>query len=72
MAIHHRFVDVYGLTSADVLSEYEKGNTAESVLVKKDVKYLANTFVSGATDMGEVAFSCSAGKYLFNLVTIKD
>ena len=71
MAINHRFVDLYGLTSSDVLSEIEKGNTVDSILIKKDVIYWANTIRPNAAFIGDVEFSCSAGGYLFNLVNIK-
>jgi arabinofuranosyltransferase len=44
-AINHSFVDIAGLTSSDVLSEYASGNTAASVFEKKGVRFLADTFV---------------------------
>jgi hypothetical protein len=43
-AISHRFVDIAGLTSQDILEEYASGRSADAVLIKKDVRYLANTF----------------------------
>jgi hypothetical protein len=71
VAINHRFVDLVGLTSSDVLSEYEKGNTADNILTKKDVVYQADTFLSNTADIGDIQFSCSAGGYFFNLIYIK-
>jgi hypothetical protein len=44
VAINHQFVDLIALTSSDVLYNYSKGRTADSILVSKNVKYLANTF----------------------------
>jgi hypothetical protein len=49
VAIDHRFVDLVGLTSADVLADYRAGKTADDILMSKNVKYLADTQYSGAS-----------------------
>lgn len=49
-AINHRFVDIAGLTSKDVLEEYAAGRTANAVFIEKDVRYLANTFAKNHQD----------------------
>jgi len=46
MAIDHRFVDLIALTSADVLANYSRGETADSILIRKNVKYFASTFAA--------------------------
>jgi hypothetical protein len=40
----HRFVDIIGLTSADVLANYEQGKAADDILKRKNVTYIADTF----------------------------
>jgi hypothetical protein len=42
-AINHRFVDLIALTSADVLANYRQGKTADDILARKNVHYLADT-----------------------------
>ena len=44
VAINHRFVDLIALTSSDVLDNYSKGQTADNILIRKNVKYFASTF----------------------------
>lgn len=43
-AIHHRFVDLTGLTSVSVLREYQRALPADNVLKERKVRYLADTF----------------------------
>jgi hypothetical protein len=46
VARQHRFVDLVALTSADVLEAYQRGQTADQLLIDKHVAYLADTFTS--------------------------
>ncbi len=56
VAIGHRFVDLIGLTSKDVLARYREGQTADTLLAAKRVKYFADTYRGNSPVDGVVAY----------------